>query len=131
MALFGRPSAGDDQRARDWRDWLRRRNPLAVASFVLGCLSLTHAGLLLVDAVAAIVLGVVALNQLSRATAPAGFEVAATPGEPARPEPGHETRSDDSPLPKTHGRRLAWAGITLSSLSLAAAVVIYVAPWRH
>jgi hypothetical protein len=129
MALFGRPSEQDDQRAQNWRDWLRRRNPLAVASFVLGCLSLTHAGLLLVDAVASIVLGVVALNQLRNAVEPSSFEVVAA--EPARPEPVEATRPDESPLPKTYGHRLAWTGITLSSLSLVTALVIYVAPWRH
>ena len=137
MALFGRPNERDDWRARSWRDWLRRRNPLAIASFVMGCLSLTHAGLLLVDAVASIVLGVVALQQLRRAINPTGFEVAiaAAPGEPARPEPVRATGSnvpDDAPAaPKTQGHGLAWAGITLGAISLAAALVIYVAPWRH
>src|SRR4051794_12719368 len=107
MAMFGRPNERDNQRASDWRDWLRRRNPLAIASFVLGCLSLTHLGILVVDAVASIVLGAVALQQLRRAAEPAGFEVAvaATSGEPARPEPVTETELDatgDAPAaPKT------------------------------
>ena len=133
MALFGRPNERDDQKARDWRDWLRRRNPLAIASFVLGCLSLTHAGLLLVDAVASIVLGAIALHQLRRAAPPTGFEVvvAATPGEPARPEPVAPMETDAPVEPKTQGHGLAWAGITLGAISLAAALVIYLAPWRH
>lgn len=129
MALFGRPTERDDQRARDYRDWLRRRNPLAIASLVLGCLSLTHAGLLVVDAVAGIVLGAVALTQLRRATAVAGL--GANSVEPARPGLGDATPDDETPVPKVYGYRLAWTGIALSGISLAAAAIIYVAPWRH
>jgi hypothetical protein len=136
MALFGRPNERDDRRARDWRDWLRRRNSLAIASFVLGCLSLTHLGILIVDAVASIVLGAVALQQLHRATARSGLEVAvASTGESPCPESIVATETDsaeDAPAaPKAQGHGLAWAGITLGGVSLAAALVIYLAPWRY
>lgn len=118
MALFGRPSERDDRRAREYRHWLRRQNPLAVASFVLGAFSLTHLGTLFVDAAAAIVLGTVALAQLRRAG-----------GE--RPPTDEPPPTDaDAPVPKTRGRRLAWGGIVLSIMSLVAAALVYAAPWK-
>jgi hypothetical protein len=98
MALFGRPTPEDDARADAWRDWLRRRDPLAVASFVLGVFSLTHFGTLWVDGLAAVVLGVVALVRLS-----------------AGPE-----------AEKPHGHLLAIGGIAAAVLSLVlAAVFVY------
>ncbi len=102
MPLFGRPSAEDQRRADAWRDWLRRRNPLAIASLVLGIFSLIEFGALLIFGVAGIALGVAALRQLSNPTA--------------------------SP---PHGRRLAWSGIVLSVASLVVAAIVYLMPRHH
>ena len=144
MALFGRPSERDDARAAEYRDWLRRRNPYAIASLVLGVFSLSHGGTLLVDAVAGIALGVVALIQLRRVTqdpAAAGESAAPAPGDAvvaartgvlpyadaaaARP-PDASAYEDAGPYPpRTHGRRLAWAGIVTSALSLVIAALLY------
>src|SRR5689334_11009503 len=102
MALFGRPSPQDDANARAYADWLARRNPLAIASLVLGVFSLTHLGTLIIDSLAGLVLGTLALTQLR------------------------------SPVPtKPHGHRLAWIGITTSLLSLAIAAVLYTLPRSH
>jgi hypothetical protein len=101
MPLFGRPSAEDQARADAWRDWLRNRNPFAIASLVLGLFSLIEFGALLIFGVAGLGLGIVALRQLSPADA-------------------------SPPL----GRRLAWTGIALSIVSLAIAAVLYFTP-RH
>ena len=100
MALFGRPSAEDDARARAWRDWIYNRNPLAIAALVLGIFSFIEFGALLIFGVAGIVLGVIALRQLRR-------------------------RLPDDPTPP-FGHRLAWAGIILSAVSLTVAVVLLV-----
>jgi hypothetical protein len=97
MALFGRPSEQDEARAAAYRDWLLRRNPYAIASTVLGVFSLTHLGALWVDGFAAIVLGVIALRQLSR-------------GDVAGP---------------TEGRGLAWLGMVTAALSICIAIVLY------
>lgn len=97
MALFGRPSEQDEARAAAYRDWLLRRNPYAIASTVLGVFSLTHLGALWVDGFAAIVLGVIALRQLSR-------------GDGAGP---------------TEGRGLAWLGMVTAALSICIAIVLY------
>jgi hypothetical protein len=144
MALFGRPSERDEARAEAYRQWLRRRNPLAVASLVLGTFSLIEFGALLVFGVAGMVLGVIALAQLRRVNA--GAERPASPPGPARPaalgyassdvpEPidgrPYVDGQDDPPVPRTHGRRLAWAGIILSALSLVLAAVIYARPWER
>ena len=98
MALFGRPSAEDEQRAIAWRDWSRARNPLAIASFVLGLFSMIEFGALFIFGIAGIVLGVKALRQLDRR----GIDDASPP----------------------YGGRLAWAGITLSAVSLVIAVIL-------
>jgi hypothetical protein len=144
MALFGRPSEKDDARAEAYRDWLRRRNPLAVASLVLGIFSLIEFGALLVFGVAGIVLGFMALSQLRRVNA--GSERPASPPAPGRPAALRYASSDvpapidgrpyaddedGPPVPKTHGHRIAWAGIVLSALSLAVAAVIYARPWER
>ena len=100
MAILGRPSQADEQRAVTWRDWLLRQHPLAIAAFVLGAISLTHAGTLIVDGVAGVLLGIVALVQLCRARAGA----------------------------KHKGRALALAGVALGALSLAIAAYIYSLP---
>ena len=142
MALFGRPSEKDDARAEAYRDWLRRQNPLAIASLVLGIFSLIEFGALLVFGVAGIVLGFVALGQIRRvndgtgslpADAPPGEAPSLTYASADAPEPidgrPYDER-DDPPVPKTQGRRLAWAGIVLSALSLLVAAVIYARPWQ-
>lgn len=97
MPLFGRTSAGDEQRAEAYRDWVARTNPLAIASLVLGVFSLIEFGALLVFGVAGIVLGVIALRQIK------------ANHDPARPG----------------GVRIAWAGIVLSVLSLVVAAWLY------
>ena len=142
MALFGQPSEQDEARAEAWKRWLQRRNPLAVASLVLGIFSLIEFGALLVFGVAGIVLGFVALAQLRRvnggapssAPPPPAAEVALTYASSDVPDPidGRPyAEEDDPPVPKTHGRRIAWAGIILSALSLVAAAVIYARPWER
>jgi hypothetical protein len=98
MAVFGRPSEADERRAEAWREWLERQNVLAIASFVLGAISLLHAGTLFVDGAAAVVLGVMALRQL---------------------------RTRPPPAARDRGRGLAWAGILLGALSLVIAVYLY------
>ena len=98
MAVFGRPSEADERREEAWRQWLQRQNPLAIVAFVLGALSLTHAGTLILDGLAGVVLGVVALRQLRRSSASSG---------------------------RGGGRGLAWAGMLLGALSLVIAVYLY------
>ena len=98
MALFGRPSAEDDQRAMAWRDWSRERNPMAIASFVLGLFSMIEFGALFIFGIAGIFLGVKALRQIDR------------------------RGTDDASPP--HGGRLAWAGIMLSAVSLVIAAIL-------
>ena len=145
MALFGRPSEKDEARAEAYKLWLRRRNPLAVASLVLGVFSLIEFGALLVFGVAGIVLGFVALAQLRRVNAGAVAPVAPPPAvqtralryasadvrDPIDGPPYAEGEDDDPPVPKTHGHRIAWAGIILSALSLVVAAVIYTRPWER
>jgi hypothetical protein len=115
MALFGRQTVEDQQRAEAWRDWLRSRNPLAIASLVLGIFSLIEFGALVIFGIAGIVLGVMALGQLRRAGEDGGAVV---------------EREEDSapPVAQVHGHRLAWAGILLSALSLIIAAVLYLLP---
>src|SRR5437773_95262 len=95
MALFGRPTAEDDRKAREWSQWFAQRNPLAIASLVLGVFSFIEFGALIIFGVAGIVLGIAALIQLGK--------------------PGDRTR----------GHALAWSGITLSAASLAIALILY------
>jgi hypothetical protein len=97
MAILGRPSEADEQRAAAWREWLVRQHPLAIAAFVLGAVSLTHAGTLFVDGIAAVILGATALTQLKR-----------------RPD-----------VTRDKGRGLAWAGIVLATVSLVLAAYLY------
>jgi hypothetical protein len=94
MALFGRPSQRDEAKAAAYRGWLLRRDPLAIASVVVGIFSLTHFGTFLIDAIAAIVLGVVALRRLA--------------------DPNHVGPPD--------GPGLAWTGILTAAMSLLIAV---------
>jgi hypothetical protein len=145
MALFGRPSAENQRRAEAYGDWIGRRNPLAITSFVLGVFSLVEFGALLVFGVAGIVLGVMALRQLRRTSTSAEGEKANIPLQAVDPA-GVLTYADrstppaidasryepsDRSLPKTHGHGLAWAGIALSVISLIAATVLYSFRWHR
>ena len=66
MALFGRESARDEQRAQAYREWFIRQHPLALASAVLSIFSLTHFGTLWIDEILGIILGVIAIRQSRR-----------------------------------------------------------------
>jgi hypothetical protein len=92
MALFGRESESGQRRAEAWRDWLVRRDPLAIASLVLGVFSLIEFGALIIFGIAGAILGGIALRRLKR---------------------------PETPTPRGH--YLAWAGIVTSVLSLAVA----------
>jgi hypothetical protein len=116
MAPFGRPSAADDRRAEQYKDWLHRRNPYAIASFVLGLFSLIEFGALIVFGLAGIALGVVALVQLR--------PVAGTPAAATVPESSIDS-SDEVPVPRTRGHFLAVLGIVFSVLSLIVAALLY------
>src|SRR4051812_23575475 len=94
--MFGRTSEQDEQRAIAYRDWLSQRNPLAIASLVLGVFSLVELGALVIPGLVSIVLGIISLVQLRR---------------------------NDSPRPRGHG--LAYAGIVLSLVSLIIAAFLY------
>lgn len=96
MALFGRTSERDEQRAIAYRDWLQQRNPLAIASLVLGVFSLVELGALVVPGIASIVLGIASLLQLRR---------------------------ENTSRPRGHG--LAYGGIALSVVSLVIASFLY------
>ena len=125
MAILGRPSQADDERAAAWRNWLQRQNSLAIAAFVLGALSLTHGGTLILDGVAGVVLGVVALVQLKK--------LRRAPEEVVVPEVGEPPTSPETLLyevmpsivPKDKGRGLAWGGIVLGALSLVIGAYLY------
>lgn len=66
MALFGRESARDEQRAQAYREWFIRQHPLALASAALSIFSLTHFGTLWFDEILGILLGVIAIRQSRR-----------------------------------------------------------------
>jgi hypothetical protein len=97
MALFGRPTPQDEIRAANYREWLVRRDPFAIASLVLGVFSLTHLGTLLIDGIAAIVLGAAAIARISLGR------------DPQRP----------------HGTGLAVIGIVTAAASLVLAAALY------
>jgi hypothetical protein len=96
MALFGRETERDRERAEAWARWFNRQNPFAVGSLVLGVFSLIEFGALIIFGVVGIALGWIALVQLARGS------------HPARPD----------------GRRLAWGGIVTSALSLVLAALL-------
>jgi hypothetical protein len=96
MALFGRETEQDRQRAEAWARWLSAQNPWAIGSLVLGVFSLIEFGVLGIFGLGGIVAGVVALRQI-------------------------EGRSTS----RIAGRGLAWAGIFTSVLSLILAIVLY------
>ena len=94
--MFGRTTDRDEQRAIAYRDWLVQRNPLAIASLVLGVFSLVELGALVVPGIASIVLGIMSLVQL---------------------------RKENTRQPRGH--RLAIGGIVLSVVSLVIAAFLY------
>jgi len=96
MALFGRPSEKDQLRAEQWRAWANRQNVFAMASVVLGVVSLIEFGVLLVFGIGGTAAGLIALRQL---------------------------RNPDGP--RVEGKKLAWIGITVSVISLMIAAVVY------
>ena len=135
---FGRPTAEDDARAAAWREWLQKRNPLAIASFVLGVFSLIEFGAVFIFGVAGIILGVLALRQLKRQAAaiPAAVQVVENSAGEATEKLGYADRAvafppieaaryeaDEMPVAKTHGHWLAIAGITCGVASLILAAV--------
>ena len=97
MALFGRESEREQQKAEAWATWLRAQNPYAIASLVFGVFSLIEFGVLLIFGVIGTALGVVALRQIRSGS------------DPHRP----------------NGARLAWAGVVTSVLSLLIAALLY------
>ncbi len=100
MALFGRQTPQDEQKAQAYAHWIQQRNPFAIGSMVLGIFSLIEFGVLIVFGIAGISLGLIALRQLSRV-------------DPNEPEA------------RTRGHRLAWGGIVLSAISLILAGILY------
>src|ERR1044071_7156601 len=107
MALFGRPTQQDEERAIAYRDWLVAQHPLAIASFVLGVFSFIEFGALVFPGVAGIILGVVALRKLSHQRGVVDEERSSSP---ASSEPVNLRIS---------GHRFAWmAGIILGVVAL-------------
>jgi hypothetical protein len=104
MPRFGRPTAEDDRKAQQWAEWFAQRNPLAIASLVLGVFSFIEFGALVIFGVAGIVLGIVALTQLGRT---------------------RDRLSDDAANEKPKGFFIAWMGIGLSIASLVIAAILY------
>ena len=102
MALFGRETERDQQRVLEYGRWVKQRNPLAIASLVLGVFSLIELGALVVPGIASIVLGIVSLRQLRRENAV-----------------------------YTRGHGLAYAGIVLSVVSLVIAAFLYLPQLRR
>jgi len=98
MALFGRETQQDRERAHAYAQWLQAQNPFAIASLVLGVFSLIEFGVLGIFGIGGILCGIVALRQLSK--------------------PEQSTT-------RTRGRGLAWGGIVTSAASLILAVVLY------
>ncbi len=97
MALFGRESERDRERAAAWAGWFNRQNPFAIASLVLGIFSLIEFGALVIFGIAGIVLGWLALVQIRYKTDPS----------------------------RLMGRGIAWGGIVTSVLSLILAALLY------
>lgn len=116
MPLFGRPSPEDDRRAERYGEWLQRRNPYAIASFVLGLFSLIEFGALVIPGIAGIVLGVVALVQLKAVARESGRSNYAD---------GATEISCETAIRKTHGHAIAIFGIVFSILSLILAALLY------
>jgi len=107
MPSFGRPTAEDERKAREWAQWFAERNHFAIASLVLGIFSLIEFGALVVFGIAGIVFGIIALVQLWR-----------------------RGRSNDHVIAdardgRNKGHALAWSGIALSAASLVVAGILY------
>jgi hypothetical protein len=99
MALFGKESDADRERADAWAAWAQRQDVYALASLALGIFSLIEFGVLGIFGVAGIVLGAMALKNLKK------------------PDP-----------PRPRGRGMAWTGIILSIVSLMMAAMLYAWP---
>jgi hypothetical protein len=97
MAMFGRESEQEKHKAEEWTAWARARNPLALASFVLGLFSLIELGAIPIFSLAGLILAIVALRQLR--------------------SPGAKQQ---------HGHRLAWAGLVLSGAALIIGSSLYI-----
>lgn len=97
MGLFGRETPGEQARVEAWGQWARERNPYALASAALGIFSAIELGVIPFFSIGGLVLGIVALRQLSE--------------------------RDPTP-PKGH--RLAWLGIVLSSIAIVIGASLYV-----
>jgi divalent metal cation (Fe/Co/Zn/Cd) transporter len=101
MAWFGKPSAQDDARAEAYRLWLSRQHSLSIISAVLGTVSLLDFGVVVVFQIAGLIVGILALQKLDHIA------------------------KENIPAPRPRGRRLAWIGIGLSSISLLIAFILY------
>lgn len=97
MAMFGRESRAEQERIEAWGQWMRQRNPFALASAALGVFSLIEAGVIPIFSIGGLVLGVHALRQLRRPDASPPF-----------------------------GRRFAWMGVTLCCIALVIGTSLYV-----
>jgi hypothetical protein len=102
VALFGKETEQDQQRAEAWGQWVAQRNPFAIASGVLGIFGLIEFGTIPVFGLGGLVLGIVALRQMRRP-------------QPSRPR----------------GHRLAWLGIVTSCLALLVGAALYMHRFMH
>jgi hypothetical protein len=144
MALFGRETEQDKQRAQDYARWLQAQNPWAIASLVLGIFSLIEFGVLGVFGIGSIAAGIVALRQLSRvraegmivnvqdATSPLRSSTRSEPidySDGSAPSPSimviDYERAPQVSVARTRGRGLAWGGIVTGAISLILAIVLY------
>ncbi|CAN5696143.1 hypothetical protein BH09PLA1_BH09PLA1_22420 [soil metagenome] len=139
MALFGRETEQDRERAESWSRWAKRQNALAMISLVLGIFSVIEFGALVIPGVAGIAFGAIALRQLRRVgqavdgqtdraeiTSPAGAgSIAYAPSDSPPPIQASTYESSEPHVPRSQGRALAWIGIVASVLSLICAVVLY------
>ncbi|HVT90789.1 MAG TPA: DUF4190 domain-containing protein [Tepidisphaeraceae bacterium] len=97
MALFGRETEQDRQKAEAYATWVRERNPFAIVSIALGVFSFIEMGVIPIFSVAGLVMGIIALRQLK--------------------QPGNS---------HLHGRGLALAGIGLSSVAILTGASLYI-----
>src|SRR5262245_42832514 len=97
MALFGKPSAADDQRAERAKIWVQQRSPFSIISVMFGVLAVLDFFTGVVGAafaVAAIALALIGLNDLTR-------------------------------RPQMLGRRLCITGLVLGVLGLVLCIAFY------
>jgi uncharacterized BrkB/YihY/UPF0761 family membrane protein len=92
MPRFGRLTPRDHEKAAAYAQWFGQRQPLAIASFVLGLFSLIEFGALLVFGIAGTILGAMALSRLK------------------------------VDIDRPRGHWLAWCGIVTSVVSLLIAI---------